>query len=87
MLRDRGAPFLADTLTLVAEMRTPGRWATNLLPGSSWHQFGEAIDLGGMMAWIGGVAYLMLGNPLWWSKRHHGRWMLRPIQVSRSDQS
>jgi peptidoglycan L-alanyl-D-glutamate endopeptidase CwlK len=45
MLRDRGAPFLADTLTLVAEMRTPGRWATNLLPGSSWHQFGEAIDL------------------------------------------
>jgi peptidoglycan L-alanyl-D-glutamate endopeptidase CwlK len=42
-LLDEGAPYLAKTLLDVGPQH--GRWATNNLPGQSWHQYGEAIDL------------------------------------------
>lgn len=41
-LRNEGAQFIADTLGDVGPQH--GRWATNALPGQSWHQWGEAID-------------------------------------------
>jgi len=41
-IREEGAAYLARTL----ERAGPsfGRWATNSLPGPSWHQWGEAVD-------------------------------------------
>lgn len=41
-LRRQQADYLADVL----EQTEPqiGRWATNALPGESWHQWGEAVD-------------------------------------------
>ncbi|MEO0981692.1 MAG: M15 family metallopeptidase [Pseudomonadota bacterium] len=41
-LREAGAPFLAHVLERVGPQT--GRWATNALPGLSWHQWGEAVD-------------------------------------------
>lgn len=41
-LRKEGAPFLAHVLESVGPQH--GRWATNALPGQSWHQWGEAVD-------------------------------------------
>jgi peptidoglycan LD-endopeptidase CwlK len=41
-LEQQGAPFLADCLA--AAKSTTGPWATNALPGQSWHQFGEGMD-------------------------------------------
>lgn len=37
-----GAPFLSKVLMMVGPQN--GRWATNALPGQSWHQWGEATD-------------------------------------------
>lgn len=42
-LRDSGAPFLAEVLDRVGPCS--GGWATNALPGQSWHQWGQAADL------------------------------------------
>jgi hypothetical protein len=42
-LRQEGAPFLAQTFEDVGAQW--GRWATNALPGQSWHQWGEAMDV------------------------------------------
>lgn len=42
-LREHGAEWLA-TEVLWAVGPTVGRWATNALPGQSWHQWGEAVD-------------------------------------------
>ena len=42
MLRRSKAEFLADVLITVGPQW--GRWATNALPGQSWHQWGEAVD-------------------------------------------
>jgi peptidoglycan L-alanyl-D-glutamate endopeptidase CwlK len=41
-LVSKGAPFLALCLDEAGTSRGP--WATNALPGYSWHQFGEACD-------------------------------------------
>lgn len=41
-LEREGAPFLANALENVGPQY--GRWATNALPGQSWHQHGEAVD-------------------------------------------
>lgn len=41
-LRQEGAPFLAQCFEDVGPQF--GRWATNALPGQSWHQWGEAVD-------------------------------------------
>lgn len=41
-LKHNGAPYLADVLWNAGPQT--GRWATNALPGFSWHQHGEAID-------------------------------------------
>jgi len=41
-LRQEQAPYLADTLENVGPQF--GRWATNALPGQSWHNWGEAVD-------------------------------------------
>lgn len=42
MLAREGAPFLREVLLSVGPQE--GRWATNALPGQSWHQWGEALD-------------------------------------------
>lgn len=36
------APFLAEVLKSIGPQY--GRWATNALPGQSWHQHGLAVD-------------------------------------------
>lgn len=41
-LRRDGAPWLAGVLDGAGPQH--GRWATNALPGQSWHQWGEAVD-------------------------------------------
>ena len=41
-LKNDGADFLAKVLLEVGPQY--GRWATNALPGFSWHQYGEACD-------------------------------------------
>lgn len=53
-LKQEGAPFLAYVLDAVGPQH--GRWATNALPGQSWHQWGLAVDcyalgLNGRAAW------------------------------------
>lgn len=45
-LRTQGANFLADSIEKAPA--TTGPWATNAIPGESWHQYGEAMDC----AWI-----------------------------------
>ena len=42
MLRRNGADYLADILEMVGPQH--GLWATNALPGQSWHQHGLAVD-------------------------------------------
>ena len=41
-LKREGAPFLASIMEVVGPQE--GRWATNCLPGQSWHQWGLAVD-------------------------------------------
>jgi len=41
-LDHEGATYLAKVLINVGPQH--GRWATNALPGQSWHNWGEAID-------------------------------------------
>jgi hypothetical protein len=38
----KGAPWIAEVLMTAGP--ASGKWATNALPGQSWHQFGEALD-------------------------------------------
>src|SRR5690348_4825038 len=42
MLRDEGAPYLASVLDGVGPQH--GDEVTKVLPGNSWHQWGEAVD-------------------------------------------
>lgn len=42
MLEREGAPFLRKVLLEVGPQH--GRWATNALPGQSWHQWSAAVD-------------------------------------------
>ena len=60
-LMDAGAPFLASVLLDVGPQS--GKWATNALPGFSWHQHGEAVD-----------CYWLLDGKAEWSTRktHNG---------------
>jgi peptidoglycan L-alanyl-D-glutamate endopeptidase CwlK len=41
-LHDWGAPYIADCLQQAGPQH--GRWATNALPGLSWHNWGQAVD-------------------------------------------
>lgn len=41
---DEGATFLSSVIRRAAIISRPGRWATNNLPGQSWHNFGLALD-------------------------------------------
>lgn len=41
-LERAGAPYLAKVLQSVGPQH--GNWATNALPGQSWHQYGLAVD-------------------------------------------
>lgn len=61
-LKDNGADFLATVLLEVGPQS--GRWATNALPGFSWHQHAEAID-----------CYWLLDGKAEWSttKKHKGK--------------
>ena len=58
-LKANGAIWLAEVLMEVGPQN--GRWATNALPGLSWHQHGEAID-----------CFVAEGNKASWSARHPG---------------
>lgn len=53
LLRKSGAPTMASYLR--PEWALTGRWATDNLPGNSWHQWGEACDcvlvVGGKAVW------------------------------------
>jgi hypothetical protein len=56
-LQKEHAPFLAHVLSSVGPQN--GRWATNALPGQSWHQWGLAVDCflatpRGQALWSGG---------------------------------
>jgi len=42
-LRVQGAGYLADVIESVGPQK--GQWATNAIPGMSWHQWGLAADL------------------------------------------
>jgi hypothetical protein len=53
-MRGGGASFLSEVLSSVGPQW--GKWATNALPGLSWHQWGEALDCfvvgsGGQAIW------------------------------------
>ena len=52
-LRAAGAPMLAKIIVDVGPQW--GRWATNAVPGNSWHQWDEAVDayaeVDGRMSW------------------------------------
>lgn len=43
-LEDERAVYLAKVLRRAGSLCTAGRWATNNLPGQSWHNFGLAVD-------------------------------------------
>lgn len=60
LLKDAGVPWLAEVLNSVGPQH--GRWATNALPGQSWHQFDEAVD----------CFVLNNQNNACWSTRHPG---------------
>ncbi len=53
LLIGAGAPTIASLID--PSMAYKGRWATNCLPGLSWHQWGEATDcmivVGGKAVW------------------------------------
>lgn len=52
-LRERGAWYLAEVIVQAGPQY--GRWATNAIPGESWHQWGLALDafwlLDGQAVW------------------------------------
>lgn len=58
-LRGNGAPFLAAILFEVGPQN--GRWATNAIPGYSWHQWGEAMD-----------CFLLENGDAMWDAGHNG---------------
>lgn len=41
-LKNQGGTFLAECIEVAGPQN--GRWATNALPGYSWHNYGSAID-------------------------------------------
>ena len=59
MLRRAGATYLSDVLIRVGPQY--GRWATNALPGQSWHQWGQALD-----------CFVVAGGKAIWSSTHPG---------------
>lgn len=58
VLEREGASFLGQVLLEVGPQN--GRWATNALPGQSWHQWGEAVDC---FALVDGRAVWGRGHP------------------------
>jgi hypothetical protein len=44
-LHDERAVYLAAVIRRAMKICSPGRWATNNLPGQSWHNFGLALDV------------------------------------------
>lgn len=73
-LRGQGCGFIADCLVKAGPQN--GKWATNALPGLSWHQWGQACDLVSVMAdgnfdWDNERIYLRFGAIVnevggWW---------------------
>lgn len=58
-LQDAGAPFLAQCILDAGPQS--GRWATNAIPGLSWHQWGLALDcywlVDGAAEWNAGATH------------------------------
>ncbi len=54
-MRAEGMDWLASVMEEVGP--STGTWATNAIPGKSWHQFGEAVDFyvsdSGLAVWEG----------------------------------
>ena len=69
-LRNSNAPFLARVLEEVGPQH--GRWATNAVPGLSWHQWCEACDL-----------FVVERGAAIWQANHPGYAMLREEAVAR----
>lgn len=64
-LKVAGAPYLATCLDRAGPHSGP--WATNALPGQSWHQYGEAVDCYalddvGQIDWNSAVKYREYGR-------------------------
>lgn len=59
MLDREGASFLSEVLISVGPQH--GKWATNALPGQSWHQWGSAGD-----------CFVLADGRAVWSRRHAG---------------
>lgn len=57
-LTENDAPWLAGVLRDVGPQH--GRWATNALPGQSWHQWDEAVD-----------CYRLLDGEAVWDSAHY----------------
>ena len=60
-----GAPWLAGVLR--SAPHSTGPWATNAVPGDSWHQWGEAVDCywkgaDGSAVWRDGPGYAALAS-------------------------
>jgi peptidoglycan L-alanyl-D-glutamate endopeptidase CwlK len=60
-LQKQAAPKIAEILESVGPQI--GRWATNALPGESWHQWGEAVDC---------FVYDEEAKKAVWSAKHEG---------------
>ncbi len=43
-MQDEGAPWLASVLHQFRDIPRQKAWVTSQLPGSGWHQWGEAAD-------------------------------------------
>jgi hypothetical protein len=44
-MQDAGAPWLASLLHDCRDIKRQAAWVTSQLPGSGWHQWGEAADI------------------------------------------
>lgn len=58
-LKNDGAPWLADVLQNAGPQH--GKWATNALPGESWHNWGFAVD-----------CFLLVDGYAVWNADHKG---------------
>lgn len=79
-LRAAGAPWLADILEATPFQKGP--WATNGVPGNSWHQFGLACDcywsVKGAAEWGDGVGYVIFAKQAEQFGLTSGRHFTRP---------
>jgi hypothetical protein len=94
MMRNAGAPRLAAILENKMYLCSSDRWATNLLPGQSWHQLGQAADcfqiIRDKATWFGSgfveyatmaVSVGLIPAKLWMSNRDNGHVQLNRFET------